>query len=85
MSVGVEKHLQDKQGNNPNTQYLPEAGIPMLNSKQAWPRTIHSESMSKENIIKMYTCTFMSAKYPGIHGTLTWNFNLAQLGKCIDE
>ena len=80
-----EKHLQVKQVSHPNILYLPEAGIPMLNSKKSWPRTIHNGSMSKENITKVYTCTLMSAKYLGLHGTLTWNFNLAQLGKCIDE
>ena len=85
MSASVEKHPQVKQGNKQNIQYLLEVGIPMLNSKQAWPQTIHNGSMSKENITKMYTCTLMNAKYPGLHDTLTWNFNLAQLGQCIDE
>ena len=33
----------------------------------------------------MYACTLMSAKYLGLHGTLTWHFNIAQLRKCIDE
>ena len=78
--MGVEKNLQVKQGNNPNMQYLLEVGIPMLSSKQAWPRTIHSGSMSKENIIIMYTFTLMSTKYLDLHGTLTWHFNIAQLG-----
>ena len=72
-----EKHLQVKQGNFSNIQYLPEVGVPMINSKQAWPQTIHSGSMSKENITKVYTCTLMSAKYPGLRGTLTWHFDLA--------
>ena len=72
MSAGVEKHQQVKQANNPNIQYLPKADIPMLTSKQEWPRKIQRGSMSKENIINMYTCTLMSAKYPGLCGALTW-------------
>ena len=57
----------------------------MLNSKQAWPKIVHSGSMSKENITKVYTCTLMSAKYLGLHGSLTWHFNLVQLRKCINK
>ena len=79
----LEKHLQLKQGNFPNIQYLPEAGIPMISNKQAWPRTIHSGSMSKsKNVYKHF---FMSAKYPGLCGALIWQSNLARLGQCIDE
>ena len=77
--------MQFKQGNNPNIQYLPEVGIPMLNSTKSWPQTIHDGSMLKGNITKVYTCTLMSEKYLGLHGTLTWNFNIVQLGQCIDE
>ena len=63
-----EKYLHVKQGNNPNIQYLQETGIPLGNSKQSWPRKMNNGSMSKENIIKMYTCTLMREKYPGLHG-----------------
>ena len=51
-------------------------GIPMLNSKQAWPRTIHSGSMSKVNYVKTYKCNI--SRY-------SWYFNLGQLRQCIDE
>ena len=58
LSIGAEKHLKVKQDNKPNIQYLLEAGIPMMSSKQAWTQIIHSGSMSKVNSIKMYKCTF---------------------------